>query len=192
MIHPAKSVIVASRGLKLADFESDVPCPHAATKTEAVAGEGTIEGVTVSSLVPHPDSRGSLCELLTTRDGRIEPIVHVYQVTALAGSIRAWVYHRWQSDRLAFANGHFRIVLYDIRPNSPTFNLLNVFLLGCEQPGLLRIPPLVIHGVQNIGNTTTTFVNMPTKAYDPADPDKCRVPERDPRIRFSFDMGEIS
>ena len=81
---------------------------------------------------------------------------------------------------------------YDIRPNSPTFNLLNVFILGCEQPGLLHIPPLVIHGVQNIGNTTATFVNMPTKAYDPADPDKCRLPERDPRIPFSLDSGEIS
>jgi len=192
MIHPAKSVVVASRGLTLADFESDVPWPHAAAKTEAVAEEGTIHDVTVSSLIPHSDARGSLCELLTTRDGRIEPIVHVYQVTALPGSIRAWVYHRRQYDRLAFANGHFRIVLYDIRSNSPTFNLLNVFMLGCEQPGLLRIPPLVIHGVQNTGNTAATFVNMPTKAYDLDDPDKCRLPERDPRIPFSFDIGEIS
>src|SRR6266446_2910361 len=156
MIHPAKSVVVASRGLTLADFESDVPWPHAAAKTEAVAEEGTIHDVTVSSLIPHSDARGSLCELLTTRDGRIEPIVHVYQVTALPGSIRAWVYHRRQYDRLAFANGHFRIVLYDIRSNSPT------------------------------------FVNMPTKAYDLDDPDKCRLPERDPRIPFSFDIGEIS
>jgi len=97
--------------------------------------------VTVSSLIPHSDARGSLCELLTTRDGRIEPIVHIYQVTALSGSIRAWVYHRWQHDRLAFPNGQFRLVLYDIRSSSPTFNLLNVFHLGCEQPGLLRIPP---------------------------------------------------
>src|SRR5260370_5207423 len=88
MIHPAKSVVVASRGLALADFETDAPFPHAAAKPEAIAAEGTIEGVTVSSLIPHSDARGSLCELLTTRDGRIEPIVHVYQVTALSGSIR--------------------------------------------------------------------------------------------------------
>jgi dTDP-4-dehydrorhamnose 3,5-epimerase len=31
---------------------------------------------------------------------------------------------------------------------------------------------------------------MPTKAYDPANPDKCRLPERDPRIPFSFDIAE--
>jgi dTDP-4-dehydrorhamnose 3,5-epimerase len=187
MIHPAKSVLVASRGLELADFKADVPCSFAAAETGAVAGEGTIEGVTVQPLIPHSDSRGSLSELLTTRDGPIEPIVHVYQVTALAGSIRAWVYHRWQYDRLAFPNGRFRVVLYDIRPDSPTFKLLNVFDLGCEQRGLMRIPPLVVHGVQNIGSTASTFINMPTRAYDPTSPDKYRLPERDPRIPFSFD-----
>ncbi|GAC1332372.1 MAG: dTDP-4-dehydrorhamnose 3,5-epimerase family protein [Bradyrhizobium sp.] len=192
MIHPAKSVVAASLGLELDDFESDRPWLAAGAKIEAVAGDGWIEGVTFSPLIPHSDARGSLFELLTTRDGTIEPIVHVYQVTALSGSIRAWVYHRRQYDRLAFANGHFRIVLYDIRPNSRTLNLLNVFILGCEQPGLLRVPPFVIHGVQNIGSATATFVNMPTQAYDPANPDKSRLPENDPRIPFSFDIGQVS
>jgi dTDP-4-dehydrorhamnose 3,5-epimerase len=187
MIHPAKSVLVASPGLELANFEPDVPCPRPVAETEGALSASTIEGVTVSSLAPHSDSRGSLCELLTTRDGPIEPIVHVYQVTALSGSIRAWVYHRRQDDRLAFVNGHFRVVLYDIRPNSPTFNLLNVFMLGCERPALLSIPSLVIHGVQNIGDSTSAFLNMPTRAYDPCLPDKCRLPVGDPRIPFSFD-----
>ena len=192
MVHPAKSVVAASHGLTLHDFESDRPWQAAGAKTEAVAGDGWIEGVTFSPLIPHSDVRGSLCELLTARDGTIEPIVHVYQVTALPGSIRAWVYHRRQYDRLAFTSGHFRIVLYDIRPNSRTLNLLNVFILGVEQPGLLRIPPFVVHGVQNVGSTTAAFVNMPTQVYDPADPDKSRLAENDPRIPFSFDIGEVS
>ena len=96
MINPIKSAFIASPGLKLADFEADAPNPHAGRNINAVRNEGMIEGVTVSTLISHSDSRGSLCELLTTRDGPIEPIVHVYEVTALAGSIRAWVYHRWQ------------------------------------------------------------------------------------------------
>jgi len=187
MINPIKSAFIPSPGLKLADFEADAPNPHAGRNINAVRNEGMIEGVTVSTLISHSDSRGSLCELLTTRDGPIEPIVHVYEVTALAGSIRAWVYHRWQSDRLAFVCGRFRIALYDIRPGSPTLNMLNVFTLGREQPGLLRIPSQVIHGVQNIGSETETFVNLPTKAYDPKFPDKYRLPERDPRIPFRFD-----
>jgi len=120
------------------------------------------------------------------RDASTEPIVHVYQVTASADSIRAWVMHRRQDDRLAFLNGRFRIALYDLRPGSSTAGLLNVFVLGSEQPAVLRIPARVIHGVQNLGETAT-FVNMPTKAYDPGDPDKWRLPSDDPRVPFRFD-----
>lgn len=78
-------------------------------------------------------------------------------------------------------------MLYDIRPGSPTINRLAVFTLGSEQPARLRIPPLVIHGVMNIGSETATFVNMPTLAYDPSEPDKCRLAEDDPRIPYKFD-----
>jgi len=38
MIHPAKSVVVASRGLALDDFETDAPFPHAAAKPSRLLG----------------------------------------------------------------------------------------------------------------------------------------------------------
>jgi dTDP-4-dehydrorhamnose 3,5-epimerase len=187
MIKPTQSIFVASPGLSLEDFKPDEPFPRAEVTADAARTTDVIDGVSVTALACHSDSRGSLCELLTMRDGPIEPIVHVYQVTAEAGSVRAWVYHRLQFDRLAFVNGHFRIALYDIRPRSPTFTMLNVFILGRDQPGLLRTPPFVIHGVQNIGREAATFINLPTKAWDANAPDKCRVPENDRRIPFNFD-----
>ena len=52
--------------------------------------EGRIEGCHAYRLQPGSDDRGDLFELLTTRNGAIEPIVHVYQVWAEPGSIRAW------------------------------------------------------------------------------------------------------
>ena len=81
----------------------------------------------------------------------------------------------------------FRIVLYDIRPPSPTRNMLNVFVLGRERPTLLRIPPHVIHGVQSITTEAAAFINMPTMPYRPDEPDKCRLDPGDKRIPFSFD-----
>jgi dTDP-4-dehydrorhamnose 3,5-epimerase len=187
MIAPVKSAIIASPDLKLADFRPDAPSPRA-TATPGLADDAsTIHQVTTLALVVHSDQRGSLCELMTTRDGPIEPIVHVYQVMAEVGSVRAWVYHRQQYDRLAFTQGLFRVVLYDVRPDSPTRNMLNVFVLGGERPTLLRIPPYVIHGVQNIGSEVATFVNMPTKVFQPGEPDKCRLDAGDRRIPFRFD-----
>lgn len=174
-----------SRALSPEDFKQDKPRPQ--TRISAGISSDLIDGVTLTPLAVNTDGRGSLIELLTSRDQMIEPIVHVYQVIAGADSIRAWVYHRWQYDRLAFANGKLRIALYDIREESPTRGKLNVFVLGSEKPSLLRIPPLVVHGVQNMSSLPTTFVNMPTAAYDPKNPDKFRIPADDPRVPFRFD-----
>jgi dTDP-4-dehydrorhamnose 3,5-epimerase len=186
MMNPTRSTRVATPTLGLEDFKADEPFARPEIMADATHATGLIDGVSLTTLSSHSDERGSLCELLTTRDGPIEPIVHVYQVTAAGGSTRAWVYHRWQHDRLAFVNGRFKIALYDIRPGSPTFSVLNVFVLGQEQPGLLSIPPCVIHGVHNMGGETTIFINLPTRAWDPRTPDKCRLPENDPRVPFSF------
>lgn len=170
--------------LKFDDFKPD--SPFQITPAQPVSGPDMIEGVTLTPLIPRPDGRGALIELMTTRDGVIEPIVHVYLVEAKAGSVRAWVYHRRQYDRLAYTQGRFQVVLYDIREESPTFKKLSSIIIGKERPVLLRIPPYVVHGVKNIGDEDSTFVNMPTNIYDPHNPDKSRIAPDDPRIPFSF------
>lgn len=190
MISPKKTQIFSDTGLRLDDFTQDRPkTPRSAIYNAGLAPACEfIDGVTVTPLLGNADERGSLFELLTTRDGPIEPIVHVYQVMAAPGSIRAWVYHRQQFDRLAFTMGEFEIALYDGRPGSPTANRLNVFALGAHQPALLRIPPLVIHGVYNSGKEVGYFVNMPTRAYFRDDPDKSRLRYGDPRVPYAFDV----
>jgi dTDP-4-dehydrorhamnose 3,5-epimerase len=187
MIVPVITRVFAGTGLSLDDFAADVPKPSVSAPAAAGAHPDIIDGVTATPLVGDADARGALFELLTTRDGPIEPIVHVYQVVAAPGSIRAWVYHRHQYDRLAFTMGRFEVVLYDVRPDSPTTNRVNVFSLGVEQPCLLRIPPFVIHGVRNVGSEWGFFVNMPTKPYYRSHPDKSRLPYGDPRVPYLFD-----
>jgi len=145
-----------------------------------------ISGVTFHRLVQRRDDRGYLTELLTMRDNPEEPIVHVYQVHAEPGSIRGWVYHRWQEDRLTFTEGQFRLALYDLREGSPSFRNLEVLDVGAENPARVTIPPHVVHALKNIGPGRACFVNFPTRAYDPANPDKARLPFPDPRIPFEF------
>lgn len=174
----------SSASLELDHFKPDAP--FNLTPPKPAADSDMIDGVTLTPLVRRTDGRGALIELLTTRDQVIEPIVHVYLVEAKAGSVRAWVYHRHQHDRLAYTQGNFQVVLYDIRPESPTFNKLSVLMLGENNPSLLRIPPFVVHGVKNIGSADSSFVNLPTNVYDPKHPDKSRIAANDPRIPFSF------
>jgi len=165
------------------------PPPRTGRVIDPVSGGGVIDGVIATELTANADPRGHLFELLTTRDAPVEDIVHVYQVVAAPGSIRAWVYHRYQHDRLVFTSGCFDVILYDIRPDSPTMNRLNVFQVGEQQPGLFDLPPFVIHGVRNTGTEWAFFLNMPTQVYKPDAPDKWRLPWNDPRMPYSFDAS---
>lgn len=140
----------------------------------------------IRALSTGSDKRGRLDELLTLRDGGVEPIVHVYQVHAAAGSVRAWFYHKNQEDRLAFTSGFFRLVLYDIRPGSQTFATMETFDVGEKRPCLITIPRLVVHGLHNRGTGTASFVNMPTSVYYPQNPDKHRLPPNHPGIPYKF------
>lgn len=167
------------------DFRQDPPsqkliAPAVRVDTCAIAG------VRLSGFTHGRDGRGTLRELLSQRAGDEAPIVHVYQVEAEAGSVRAWVYHNRQTDRLCFTQGSFRVVLFDIRPDSPSRGELVVIEAGHAKPLRIDIPPFVVHGVQNRGERCS-FVNMPTRVYDPADPDKWRLPVDDPRIPYRFD-----
>ena len=172
--------------ITLQDFIQDKPTTSSILNAKAVPERGNIEGVLVRPLSAGDDNRGSLNELLTLRNGEGEPIVHVYQVQAAAGSVRAWVYHKHQEDRLAFTTGDFRLVLYDIRPDSSSFGTLEIIDAGAERPCLVTIPRLVIHGVHNRGRAVADFVNMPTNIYYPDNPDKHRLPSNHPGIPYQF------
>lgn len=173
--------------IKIDDFVPDAPWADDALAFQDLTVPDQIAGVRIQRIVTHGDRRGDLTVLLSSHYGAIEPIPHVYLVNAAPGSLRAWVFHRHQDDRLAFSQGSFRIALYDLRPDSPTSGRLNVLELGAENKALLTIPPLVAHGVQNRGGDTACFVNMPTRAYDPARPDKARLRADHPGMPACFD-----
>ena len=150
-----------------------------------------IEGLRCTPLNRRTHAKGALCELITARPGVAhaieEPVVHAYLVTAAPGSVRAWVFHERQADRLAITDGDIVAVLYDLREDSPTHGALVELELGAAAPGLLRIPPGVVHGVWNRGDRDAIFVNMPTTVFDLADPDKKRLAIDDPRIPYRFE-----
>ena len=92
-----------------------------------------------------------------------------------------------QDDRLFISQGTLRIVLYDNRSDSPTYKLLNEIFLSEHNRSLIMIPRGVYHAIQNVGDVDALFINLPTRPYDHADPDKYRVPLDTDQIPFSFE-----
>jgi dTDP-4-dehydrorhamnose 3,5-epimerase len=173
--------------LTLDDFVDDTPWTPSAAEFADLSMPDPIAGVRVQRLPSHRDERGELTVLLTSLRDASLTTPHAYHVVAEPRSIRAWVYHRRQSDRLAYVDGLFRLALYDLRPESPTLGRMNVLDVGAENRVLVTIPPYVIHGLQNRSGRAAYFVNMPTRAYDPSWPDKSRLPYGHPGIPYVFD-----
>ena len=173
--------------LSLSDFTADTPWQDIDPPFEIIPAADRIAGVELRRLKTHGDNRGSLTVLNSEMflEGSSSP--HTYLVEALPGSIRAWTYHRSQSDRLAFTCGHFHVVLYDLRPESPTHGKLNHFFLGINAKTQLFVPPSVVNAIKNIGTDTAYYVNMPTQPYDPGNPDKYRLPYDHPAAPFRFE-----
>lgn len=173
--------------LELNDFTDDPAWAPEHTPFSEITIENQIEGVVMQRLNTFSDPRGDLTVLVSDLYDPTHNAPHVYLVTAAAKSVRAWVYHKYQHDRLAYTQGDFRVVLYDLRKDSPTYGKLNVLDVGEDNKLLLTIPPFVVHGVQNRGELSAQFVNSPTKAYDPSRPDKSRVPKDTSEIPYTFE-----
>jgi dTDP-4-dehydrorhamnose 3,5-epimerase len=173
--------------LKLEDFSDDKPWVPNGPEFAEVRIENQIDAVDLRRLESKADGRGNLVVLMSDRFGAQFRAPHVYIVTAAARSVRAWIYHKRQHDRLAFTIGRFRMVMYDLRPESPTYGVLNVLDIGAANKVLLTIPPFVVHGLQNLDDEDAFFVNLPTFAYDPANPDKSRLPKDHPGIPYRFE-----
>jgi len=65
--------------------------------------------------------------------------------------------------------------------------MINEIFVGERARALVVIPAMVAHAVQNIGDKEATFINMPTRPYRHADPDKYRLSRAE--IPYSFDKG---
>lgn len=147
-----------------------------------------IKDVVVRPTATHVDERGELSEMLSKSWGvHPAPIEHVYMVLVRPGRMKGWVYHKVQSDRIFSVMGAIKYVLWDTRPDSPTYGMINEIFLSERNRGLLVIPPLVVHAVQNVGDVDAYFVNMPTVPYLHDQPDKYRVPPEE--VPYNFDKG---
>lgn len=171
--------------------------PEAARDRPTIGTEGqridvTIAGVEVRRLGPiHVDHRGSLLEVIDTRDPFWrDPIVYAYLFTVSPGRIKGWGMHKLQTDRYLLASGRLRVVLFDGRRDSPTFEAVNQIHFADEAPGLLSIPPGVWHADQNIGEKEAQVINLPSRAYDRANPDKYRLDPHGGEIPFDFTLRD--
>lgn len=161
--------------------------------------------VRVKTLVKHPDARGFFTEQLKRGDldddGRPfidgQPFAQMSRsvVYARGGNppepIKAFHWHRKQWDYWDVVSGNARVVLVDLREDSPTAGAVQTLTIGEDAPRMVAIPPLVAHGYQCLGMRDVHLVYYVTEPYNADDPDEGRIPFDDPRISFDWRVDNI-
>ena len=145
-----------------------------------------IHEVRTKQLKVIPDERGRLMEILRSDDELFQRFGQVYMTTAYPGVVKAWHFHRKQTDHFSVVKGMMKLVLYDAREKSPTYGEVNEFFLGEHNPILVRIPPLVYHGFKGISTEETIVINIPTEPYCYDEPDEFRLEAHDSTIPYDW------
>lgn len=135
----------------------------------APGAPATIEGAVHRPLKPIVDGRGDLTELWSEPWEGFTPPIHVYQSGTDYGVVKCWHLHDVHTDQFAITRGKVQVTLVDLREDAASFRHVNIFILGTGSPGLLRIPPGIMHGWKALSAPEIVVLNLQTHVYDPAD-----------------------
>ena len=145
-------------------------------------------GVQFREIPTHEDDRGSVVEMFDERwDWPKDPLVFSYCYTVRPGKVKGWGMHKKHEDRYFILYGELEVVLYDDRPESPTYKLLAKVYLTEKNRRLMNIPTGVWHASHNVGLKDVVVVNFPTIPYQHETPDKYRLPLDTDKIPYSFE-----
>jgi dTDP-4-dehydrorhamnose 3,5-epimerase len=148
-----------------------------------------IDGVAVKPYDLWPDDRGYFLEVVRIRQGLAADFptesTQVSAALSYPGTIKAFHFHRYQTDLWAPAQGMFQIALVDLRPGSPTYGVKNTLYAGALKPWQVRIPPGVGHGYKVIGQEAAMLVYVTDRLYNPQD--EGRIPYNDASIAYDWE-----
>ena len=149
-----------------------------------------ISGVEISPFALWPDDRGYFLEVARLGQGLVAefPAASTQISTALnyPGIIKAFHYHKFQTDYWVAAAGLLQVALVDLRCGSRTFGVKNTLYIGALRPWQLLIPPGVAHGYKVIGEQPSVLVYITNRTYDPQD--EGRIPHNDTAIAYDWEL----
>lgn len=149
-----------------------------------------IAGVRTAPYPLWPDDRGYFLEVARLGHGLPAGFpresTQVSAALSYSGTIKAFHFHRHQTDCWVPVKGMLQVALVDLRKQSTTFGARNTLYLGTLRPWQLLIPPGVAHGYKVIGPDPALLVYLTDRFYDPKD--EGRIPYNDPQIQYDWEL----
>lgn len=123
-----------------------------------------IQGVIIQSKTQIPDSRGTVKFFL--EDARPMNIAACYVTTVYRGVIKGWHGYQTKTIHYVVPHGMIKLVLFDNRPKSPTYDQIDEIYIGDFNYCMVTIPPGVMNAFQGIGDPTSLAVVAADEVYN--------------------------
>lgn len=154
------------------------------------ASADLIQGVEIQPFPVWPDDRGYFLEVARSGQGLIAGFpagsTQISAALNYPGIIKAFHYHRFQTDYWVPAAGLLQVALVDLRRGSASYGKKNTLYVGALRPWQLLIPPGVAHGYKVIGNQNSVLVYVTNRTYDPQD--EGRISYNDSGIAYDWEL----
>ena len=127
-----------------------------------------IKGIRIVKLNEIFDSKGSVLHMIKSSSPEFQKFGECYISEVNYNSIKGWKLHSRQTQNISVPSGKIKMVLYDYRKESPSFNNLIELNLGRPDNYLrITIPPGVIYGFKGLSSPNALLVNCTDIEHDP-------------------------
>ena len=126
-----------------------------------------IHDVVITNLKVISDERGAVLHMLRCDDSIFNKFGEIYFSIVNHGMVKAWKKHKKMTQHLAVPKGKIRLVIYDDRPESESYEKIEILDIGNDNYCLVKIPPLVWYGFKGISSESAIIANCTDIPYKP-------------------------
>ena len=105
-----------------------------------------IDGVKIVPLRQIVDERGKIMHMMKATDEHFVGFGEIYFSCSWPGAIKGWHIHKSMTINNAVLSGNAKLVMYDLREDSPTYKELQEVFLGESNYVLVQMPPGIANG----------------------------------------------
>lgn len=145
-----------------------------------------IEGVKIIPLRQIVDERGKIMHMLKATDPHFVGFGEIYFSCCWPGVIKAWHIHTRMTVNNAVMSGRAKLVMYDLREDSPTKGVLQEVFFGEDNYVLVQIPPGIANGYKAFGDKMVIMANCADIPHDPTE--MLRKDPFTPDIPYTWDV----
>jgi len=124
-----------------------------------------IFGIKINKKKQFIDERGKIMRMLRTDDEEFLKFGEIYFSYTYPGAIKAWHRHKVMTLNYAAVFGKIKLVLFDDRKSSPTFNQIQEIYLSDEDYFTVTIPPMIWNGFKAIENQPAIIANCSDQVH---------------------------